>query len=272
MDRPASANLGGSVNRRFSRALVRTPGSTFVDGLTNSGDLGRPDLVTALTQHGEYCKALGECGLEVTALPADDQYPDGTFVEDTAVIAERVTVITRPGAPSREGEIQSIKVGLGRFQPKLERIEAPGTVDGGDVCEFDGHFLIGLSERTNEAGAQQLGRILARHGYSASTLDIRGHRSLLHLKSGISYLGDRRCVIAGGFPKTQATSGYEMLEVAPQEAYAANCVRINDYVLIASGYPDLAARLQNLGLRTKSLDMSEFRKLDGGLSCLSLRF
>jgi dimethylargininase len=272
MDRSTSTDLGGSVNRRFSRALVRTPGPTFVDGLTNSGDLGRPDLRKALEQHGEYCRVLAECGLEVTALPPDDQYPDGTFVEDTAVLAKRVTVITRPGAPSRQGEIQSIQVALGRFHPKVERIDAPGTVDGGDICEFEGHFLIGLSERTNEAGAHQLARILAPHGYSTSTLDIRGHRSLLHLKSGISYLGDRRFVVADGFPKTQATSGYETIEVAPEEAYAANCVRINDYVLIASGYPGLAARLQNLGLRTKSLDMSEFRKLDGGLSCLSLRF
>jgi len=256
----------------FTKALVRVPGSTFVDGLTSSGDLGRPDLSKALEQHGEYCRVLGECGLEITVLPADGRYPDGTFVEDTAVLAERVGVITRPGAPSRAGEVQSIAAALGRFRPELEQIEAPGTVDGGDICEFDGHFLIGLSERTNEAGARQLGRILALHGYSHSTLDIRGHRSLLHLKSGISYLGDRRFVVAKGFPKTQATSGFEIIEVASEEAYAANCIRVNDYVLIASGYPGLAARLGNLGLQIKSLDMSEFRKLDGGLSCLSLRF
>jgi dimethylargininase len=145
-------------------------------------------------------------------------------------------------------------------------------VDGGDICEADGHFLIGLSGRTNEEGARQLQSILIRQGYSASTIEIRDQPTLLHLKSGVSYLGEQRFVVAPGFPRTSATAGYELVEVAQEEAYAANCVRVNDSVLIASGFPKLASTLAGLGHRVKTLDTSEFRKMDGGLSCLSLRF
>jgi dimethylargininase len=258
--------------KRFTRALVRIPGSTFARGLTSSGALGEPDLPKALEQHAEYCRVLRDCGLTVLVLPADEHHPDSTFVEDTAVITDRVAVVTRPGAPSRVGEVSAVATALRGFRPKLDQIEAPGTVDGGDICEVEGHYLIGLSDRTNEDGARQLCNILVRQGYSASTVEIRGQRTLLHLKSGIAYLGQQRFVVAPGFPRTNATAGYDLVEVAQEEAYAANCVRINDNVLIASGYPRLAATLAGLGYRLRALDMSEFRKMDGGLSCLSLRF
>jgi dimethylargininase len=258
--------------KQFTRAIVRLPGSTFTRGLTSSSALGTPDIAKALEQHAEYCRALRDCGLGVLVLPADEHHPDSTFVEDTAVIAERVAVITRPGAPSRAGEISSIAEALRGFRPQLDQIEAPGTVDGGDICEAESHFLIGLSDRTNEDGARQLQSILIRQGYSASTVEIRGQPTLLHLKSGISYLGQQRFVVAPGFPRTSAMAGYELVEVAPEEAYAANCVRVNDTVLIASGFPKLAATLARLGYRVRTLDTSEFRKMDGGLSCLSLRF
>lgn len=257
---------------QFTRAIVRPPGSNFTQGLTSSSGLGPPDVGRALEQHAEYCRALRDCGLTVLALPADEHHPDSTFVEDTAVIADRAAIITRPGAASRAGEVSSIAAALGGFRAQLDRIEAPGTVDGGDICEVEGHFLIGLSDRTNEDGARQLQDILVRQGCSASTVEIRGQRTLLHLKSGISYLGQQRFIVAPGFPRTSATAAYELLEVAPEEAYAANCVRVNDYVLVASGFPKLASTLAGLGYRVRTLDMSEFRKMDGGLSCLSLRF
>jgi dimethylargininase len=205
-------------------------------------------------------------------MTADDSYPDGTFVEDTFVIAERVAIATRPGAKTRMGEVESVANAVRGLRPRLERIDAPGTVDGGDICQVDDHFLIGLSQRTNEAGAAQLAAILARHQYTSSTLDIRRHPSLLHLKSGIAYLGERRFLIAPAFPSTDELARCDVIEVDADEMYAANAVRVNDEVFIASGFPKLAGMLDQLQYRVRALDMSAFAKMDGGLSCLSLRF
>ena len=243
-----------------------------MDGLTTSASQGRPDIRKALVQHDEYCNALHACGVELTVLAPDERLPDGTFVEDTAVVAGRVAVATRPGAPSRLDEVSAVAAALRQFRPELEQIEAPGTVDGGDICQAEEHFLIGVSARTNEAGATQLAGILARHGYSASLLDIRGSRSLLHLKSGIAYLGERRFTVAADVARMDALAAYERVEVDAAEAYAANCIRVNDVVLVATGYPRLAARLDELGYVVRCIDVSEFRKMDGGLSCLSIRF
>jgi dimethylargininase len=257
---------------RFTKAIVRVPGENFSLGLTMSGSPSGPDLREALKQHAAYCGALAACGVEVIVMAADDNYPDGTFVEDTFVIAERVAIATRPGAKTRMGEVESVAKVLRRFRPRLERIEAPGTVDGGDICQVDDHFLIGLSARTNEAGAAQLAAILARHDYTSSTIDIRNHASLLHLKSGIAYLGDGRFLTASGFPRTNGMAPGDAIEVAAGEVYAANAVRVNDELFIAAGFPKLASTLDTLHYRVRSLDMSEFAKMDGGLSCLSLRF
>jgi dimethylargininase len=257
---------------RFSRAIARVPGHSYATGLTTSSSQGRPDLPLALAQHAAYCDALRACGLSVTLLRPDEQHPDGTFVEDTAVLTERVAVTTRPGAPSRAGEVAAVADALRQLRPELEAIEAPGTLDGGDVCQVEDHFLIGVSARTNEAGARQLARILARHGYSAALLDIRRSRSLLHLKTGIAYLGEQRLVVTPDAPDIDGLADFERLVVDGTEAYAANCVRVNDAVVVAAGYPRLAARLEQLGYVLRVLEMSEFRKMDGGLSCLSLRF
>jgi dimethylargininase len=256
---------------RFTKAIVRLPGENFSQGLTMSGSPSGPDFRKALEQHAAYCRALEACGVEVLVMAADDNFPDGTFVEDTFVIAERVAIATRPGAKTRMGEVESVAKSVQRLRPRLELIEAPGTVDGGDICQVDNHFLIGLSARTNEAGVAQFAAILARHEYTSSTIDIRKHPSLLHLKSGIAYLGERRFLIAPGFPPMEGLADCDMLEVAAGEIYAANAVRVNDEVLIASGFPELAGTLAKLRYRVHSLEMSEFAKMDGGLSCLSLR-
>ncbi|MEO7969905.1 MAG: N(G),N(G)-dimethylarginine dimethylaminohydrolase [bacterium] len=268
----------------FTRAIVRPPASNFSQGLTTAA-LGAPDYERALRQHREYCAALVDCGLKVITLAADENYSDSTFVEDTAVLTDRCAVLTRPGAPSRAGEVASMRMALAEFFPKLSAIAAPGTVDGGDVCEAGNHFFIGLSERTNAAGAQQLAEMLARFGYTSSFVDIRNESSLLHLKSGIAYLGDNhqstraaragtpdRLVVTETFAGRTECAGYELIVVNDAEAYAANCVRVKDYVLVAAGYPAFTGKLQALGYQTIALEMSEFEKMDGGLSCLSLRF
>jgi dimethylargininase len=258
--------------RRFGKAIVRLPGENFSQGLTMSLAPSGPDFRKALEQHAAYCRALAACGVEVIVMSAEERYPDGTFVEDTFVIAERVAIATRPGAKTRMGEVESVAKAVGRFRPRLARIEAPGTVDGGDICQVDNHFLIGISARTNEAGATQMAAILARFHYTSSTIDIRSHPSLLHLKSGIAYLGERRFLVAPGFPPTDELAHCDMIEVAANEIYAANAVRVNDEVLVASGFPKLVTTLDKLRYRVRAVDMSEFAKMDGGLSCLSLRF
>jgi dimethylargininase len=264
--------MPGYQPMRFTKAIVRLPGENFSQGLTMSGSPSGPDYRKALEQHAAYCRALAACGVQVTVMTADDSYPDGTFVEDTFVVAERVAIATRPGAKTRMGEVESVANAVRGFRPRLERIDAPGTVDGGDICQVDDHFIIGLSQRTNEAGAAQLAAILARYRYTSATLDIRQHPSLLHLKSGIAYLGDRRFLIAPGFPSTHELAHCDVIEVDATEMYAANAVRVNDEVFIASGFPKLASTLDQLQYRVRALDMSEYAKMDGGLSCLSLRF
>lgn len=255
----------------YTRAIVRPPPATFAAGLTSARECV-PDLALALAQHRIYCQALVDCGLALIALPADPAYPDSCFVEDPAIITARGAIATRPGAPSRMGEVDSVIAALRDWYTDIARIAAPGTLDGGDVCEAEGHFLIGLSGRTNEDGARQLAEFLEGIGYRSSIVDIRGHRHLLHLKSGLSHIGEGRIVAVSGLPEIEAFRRYERVVVSDAERYAANCVRINDRVLIAAGYPRLAETLSDLGYNTMPVDLSEFRKMDGSLTCLSLRF
>lgn len=261
----------------FDRAVVCVPALSFAEGLT-TGELGAPDYDKALQQHAAYCDALERCGLTLTRLDADERFPDSTFVEDTAVIPGALTrgkptaILTRPGASSRAGEVATTAEVLSQSFPDLRSIEPPGTLDGGDVCEAGNHFFIGISERTNEAGAAQLSKILASFTYTSSFIDIRRTKNILHLKSGLAYLGDNRLAVIDELASHPAFRPYELVKVPASEEYAANCVRINDYVLIAAGYPQFARKLGELGYATIAIEMSEFQKMDGGLSCLSLRF
>jgi len=297
----------------FTKALVRAPAPNFSEGLTTAG-LGAPSYERALAQHEAYCAALERCGLALIRLEADERYPDSCFVEDTAILVvadgdqtlgERqhevesrihpltqvvptkpLAVLTRPGAPSRAGEVEPMRAVLGDLFPALLSIQSPGTLDGGDVCEAGRHFFIGISERTNDAGARQLAEMVAPQGYTTSVVDIRGTgvppvshaqdaratSGILHLKSGLSCLGKSRLVVADALAERAEFAGYDLIRVPSGEEYAANCLRVNDHVLVAAGYPGFEGMLRELGYQTIALHMSEFQKMDGGLSCLSLRF
>ncbi|MEI6860820.1 MAG: hypothetical protein WCL04_01030 [Verrucomicrobiota bacterium] len=255
----------------FSFALVRPPGGNFAAGLTAAG-LGAPDLARARGQHENYVRALDACGLAVTRLPADEAHPDSTFVEDAALVTTRGVLLTRPGATSRRGEVAAIGRALAEFFPAMDTIRAPGTLDAGDVCEADGHFFIGVSGRTNAGGAAQLAAWLVRHGFTSATVDIRATPGLLHLKSGLAHLGGRRLLAVPGLAVHPAFAGWEAMCPASGEDYAANCVLVNGTVLAPAGFPQTGAALRADGLRVAELDVSEFRKMEGGLSCLSLRW
>lgn len=255
----------------FTNAIVRLPSANFADGLTTV-DLGIPDYKKTIDQHHAYCKALQHCGLTLTNLDADELHPDSTFVEDIAILTGHGAILTLPGADSRAGEVQNIKNTLLHFYTGLSEITAPGTLDGGDICEAGNHFIIGISLRTNQEGANQLANWLSANGYTSDFVDIRGVSGILHLKSGISYIGDNRMVVIDSLADHPAFRRFELVRVEPQEDYAANCVRVNDHVLMASGFPILQNTLESLGYSIIPLDMSEYQKMDGGLSCLSLRF
>lgn len=255
----------------FRKAIVRPPSENFADGLT-SVDLGVPDFKKALGQHKAYCDALKRCGLSLIKLEPDPQYPDSTFVEDTAILTQRSAVIMQPGAPSRSGEIVSMTGTLSRYYSKLDHVQPPGTIDGGDVCQIESQFLIGISDRTNMEGAKQLSKFLEASGFSSSHVDIRGIDGLLHLKSGISYLGDNRVLVTDVFAGEEQLEKFDLVNVPEGEEYATNCIRVNDYLLIAAGFLKLRRKLDGLGYKVIELEMSEFQKMDGGLSCLSLRF
>ena len=222
-----------------------------------------PSSSTALT-----APAIKHCGLTVIALPPDPRFRmvlrRGRCHRDAA----RRDLIAL--APNRVGTKWRRRSTLTAICGDAPRITAPGTVEGGDVCEADGHYLIGLSARTNMVGAEQLAGLLGDLGYSSTVVDIRSARHLLHLKTGITYLGDGRMILTSDFPRS-ALASYELIEVPESERYAANCVRVNEFVLVAAGDPSVAEAISDCGYEILELEMSEFRKLDGGLSCLSLR-
>ena len=256
---------------KLRHAIVRPPSTAFPHGLTSAG-LGAPDVSRALEQHAQYCAALEQCGLALIRLPPVAAFPDSTFVEDAAILTPHCAILTRPGAPSRSGEVALVEPTLREWFQACHRIEPPGTLEGGDVCQAGEHFFIGVSERTNENGARQLAALLARYGYTSTLIDIRAVPGVLHLKTGICSLGDNRLTLIDTMAGVTEFGGYDIVRLHPRENYAANCLRINDHVLIAAGHPRFDSALRELGYAVVALDTSEFRKMDGALTCLSLRF
>jgi len=199
----------------------------------------------------------------------DENFPDSTFVEDTAILTSECAIITNPGAQSRRGEVLVIEETIRKFYQNIEKIDGDGTVDGGDIMMVGKHFYIGLSERTNAEGAKQLTNILKKYGMTVSTVTLG---KMLHLKSCLSYLEQNNLVITGEFIEKQEFSKFNKIIINTDEDYAANCVWINGKVLVAQGFPKAKQLIEQAGYKTIVLDMSEYRKIDGGLSCLSLRF
>jgi len=240
----------------------------MIKGLTTA-HLGMPDPELALLQHQSYIKALTECGLDVTVMPADEDFPDSTFVEDTALLTPHCAIITHPGAASRKGETAQIREAVSRFYSDIEEIIEPGTVEAGDVLMVGGHYYIGLSGRTNRAGANQLMQILEGYGMTGSTIELE---HVLHLKTGVAYLEHNNLVVCGEFVDNPEFARLNKIVVPNQEAYAANSIWVNDTVLVPAGYPITTRKIADLGYAVVEIEMTEFQKLDGGLSCLSLRF
>jgi len=255
----------------FSNAITRQPAESFLQGIS-SANLGKADIKLALKQHADYVKALQHAGLQVSLLPPSPAFPDSVFVEDVAVVTSGFAVISRPGADSRRGEIEEMRPLLTEFFEQLYQIDAPGTLDGGDICQIENHFLIGISDRTSPEGARQLPEILGHHGYSSERIDIRSQPGILHLKSAVNYLGDDTLLVDIRLADHPALQEYTRFVVPLAEAYAANCLLVNQVVLVPDGFPRTLELIQSAGYKAVILQVSEYQKMDGGLSCLSLRW
>lgn len=252
----------------FKKAIVRKPCPNLVSGIT-SADLGKPDYHKAVLQHARYVDALRDLGLEVIVLEPDDRFPDSVFVEDVAVCVGDLGVITRPGADSRRDETTLIEEVIHTHFDHIEYIKEPATLEGGDVMMVGDTFYVGSSDRTNTAGIKQFSGIMNQYGYSVIEVPMG---DLLHLKTGMSYLENNRLLLTAEMSEIELFSTFDKIIVPPDETYAANCIWINGTVLIPAGHPRTSKKIKKLGYSIIEIEMSEFEKLDGGLSCLSLRF
>lgn len=226
-----------------------------------------PNYALALRQHAHYVEALQEAGLEVTILDPLSAYPDAYFVEDVAVVTPELAVITRPGAVARRGEEAFIEPVLATHR-SIARIVSHGTLDGGDVLVAGRRVFIGLTDRTNAEGARQLGEILSSFGYDAVKIPVSAG---LHLKSSVNLVGEDQLIVTRACAEHDALAGFRLLVVDEGDEYSANVLWVNDRILVPAGFPQTRRLLEPLGRPIVEIDVSEIRKMDGGLTCLSLR-
>jgi dimethylargininase len=253
---------------RFRHAIVREPGRNFAAGLTTVAWSEPPSFERLCMQHQAYVEALREAGLTVEMLPALEEFPDAYFVEDVAIVRPELAIVTRPGAPSRRGEIEHIGEAIAVHR-RLVRLEPPATLDGGDVLVIEKQVFVGLSARSNAAAVASLRECLEPLGYSVTAIPVAAG---LHLKSSINLVGPGTLVAAAEFAGRPEFAELELLELGAGESGAANVVRVNDRLLVPAGHPGLVRRFDGYDFTVLELDMSEVEKMDGGLTCLSLRF
>lgn len=226
------------------------------------------DVPRAEEQHRRYEACLQELGAELISLPAEPDLPDAVFVEDPAVVLDELAVIARLGAESRRPEAHSLARALQQFRP-LRWIEAPATLEGGDVVRAGKTLFVGASGRTNAAGVDQLAEVLRPFGYAVKPVEVRG---CLHLKSACSYLGDRTMLVNREWADCGALEGYRLVDVPPDEPEAANVLTVGVTAMVADCFPGTARILEGMGWRVKMLDNSELMKAEAGMTCSSLVF
>ncbi len=252
----------------FTAALIKTPCKNMINGIS-SANLGKPDYNLAMKQHVNYITALKSCGLAVKILDPDENFPDSTFIEDTCLITPKCSILMNPGADTRKDETISMLKVIKNLGKPVEKILLPGTLDAGDIMMVGDHYYVGLSDRTNLEGTNQLNKILKKYNLDSSTIKFD---TVLHLKTGISYLENNNLLACGEFLTKSEFQHFNILEVPPDEIYAANSVWINDKVIVPKGFKKTKQVIADAGYQIIETDVSEFQKLDGGLSCLSLRF
>ena len=252
----------------FTHAVVRQPAKSIIKGL-RAVDIGSPDYDQMICDHDDYVEALMSAGLEVINLTALNEFPDGQFVEDTALCLPKAAILMRPGAPSRLGEVCEIEPQLRDLFKAVYEIEKPGHIEGGDILVTGKEILVGRSARTNENGVSQLSEIVTPLGYVMR--EVFTPPEILHFKTDCSLLGPDEILSTKRLQASGCFDGYRVINVADGEEAAANAIRINDYVIMPAGFPKTKAVLEDHGYKVKVINNTECAKLDGGMSCLSLR-
>jgi dimethylargininase len=221
------------------------------------------DLARARAEHRAYEARLAALGCDVRRLAAAPDLPDAVFVEDTAVVVGEVAVLARPGAASRRPELASMAEALAPLRP-IVRVEAPGTLEGGDVLRVGRTLFVGRSSRTNDAGFAALRATLAPYGYDVRQVPVHG---CLHLKSAVTEVGGRRLVVNRAWVDADAFAGYDLVDVDPAEPFAANALRVGGTVIQGAQFPRTRARLAARGVEVEPVDLSELAKAEGGVTC-----
>ncbi len=249
-------------------AIVRDVPNTYDSCIKTRKLEKRIDVELAQEQHRVYCKNLSQLGFTLIRIDSDDRFPDCCFVEDTVIVAGDKAIIAYMGTKSRIGEEVEIKKTLANYK-KIYEIVSPATIEGGDVLIINNNIYIGLSERTNQFAIQQVKTFISDYGYQVIPIKTN---EILHLKSVCNYLGDDYVVLVPGYFDDKVLSEYKKIMIPKKEGYSANCLSINGRILIPKGYPNTKKLIENEGFETIEIEMSEFRKGDGGLTCLSIIF
>jgi dimethylargininase len=226
------------------------------------------DLALARAQHAAYEACLRDAGCRVERLDAGADMPDAVFIEDTAIVFDEVAIITRPGAASRRVETAGVAAALRQYRP-LHRMEAPAAADGGDVLVVGRQLFVGRSSRTNDAGIDDLRRVLTPYGYGVTAVAVKG---CLHLKSAATTVGENLLLVNPEWLPSGAFARFDRIDVHPDEPLAANALRIRDEVIYPTAFPRTLERLQTRGVRTHTVDASEVAKAEGAVTCCSLIF
>ena len=254
---------------RFTDFLCRRPSRSVARGIRD-GSGPDPDPALFESQHDAYVQALMDVGGNVTVLPAQEEFPDSVFIEDPAIVTGSTAIVLRPGAASRLGEAAALRPSLTEVFSDVIDLPGAGCVDGGDVMLTDDEALIGQSARTNQEGFDALARVLVDFGYRARR--VVTPPTILHFKTDCGLLDSETIFASRALHSTGCFQGYRVIEAPEGETSAANLIRVNDHVLISAGHPRTEDLLTAKGYEVKVLDTSEAAKVDGGLSCLSLRF
>ena len=253
---------------QFTHAVVRKPAKSITKGL-RAVDIGSPDYDQMICDHDDYVEALMSAGVEVINLTALNEFPDGQFVEDTALCLPKAAILMRPGAPSRLGEVNEIAPKLHELFEDVYEIDDHGSIEGGDILVTGKEILVGRSARTDEKGVRQLSEIVTPLGYVIR--EVFTPPEILHFKTDCSLLGPYEILSTKRLQSSGCFDGYSVINVADGEEAAANAIRVNDYVIMPAGFPRTRAILEEHGYKVKVINNTECAKLDGGMSCLSLR-
>ncbi len=252
----------------FTHAITRAPAQSVTGGL-RAADSGNPDPATFAGHHALYVQTLRETGAKVIELPPLEAFPDSTFVEDAALCLGEGVVLMRPGAPTRAGEVAEIAPALREIYTTVRSVEA-GHIEGGDVLVTEREILVGKSARTDAAGVAALQAAVSDWGYSVR--ELQTPPDVLHFKTDCGLLDADTILTTHRLAQGGCFDGYDLIYVAEGEEACANAVRFNDVVLFPAGFPKTAARLREAGYTLAELPNTEAAKVDGGMSCLSLRF